>query len=353
MKIAIGKLLVIANIIQVYILIVVCLVSALSLVTIYKNATNNTVTISNSGINEISSVETKPQTTSQTPSSPASTKNTISQKSVTSTSTTQPQPSAGPTVNPGLPPKTVPIHSWIMGQTAFNSIIADPTAASRLKNDVIYLISGSPVPGYNIVPTIDVQDVTKMSAAISKKAAYVKAVLYDDEDWSFTPVNQIDSIADVTASYRQASQLTYSAGLKLIGTPALDITNILKPAGSCGTESWQKYLCDNLPGIAGQFSDIIDIQAQSQIQNVSNFLSLIQQAASAARSFNPNIVILAGLSTCAGSPSASQIATGAIDSNPYVSGWWMNVPSQSAQSPNCGTPQPNLAIQAIDSLPWY
>lgn len=353
MKIIIGKLLSKANIIQAYFLISLCFVSVLSLVIIYNNATNNTVTISNSGSNVSSSAEVKPQTTGPSSSTPASTNNSNSQKKLTSTNTTQPQPSPSPTIKPVLPPKTVPSHSWIMGHNAFNSIIADPVAASRLKNDVIYLISGSPVPGYNIVPTIDVQDVTKMASAISKRAAYVKAVLYDDEDWSFTPVNQIDSVAHVIASYQQASQLTHSAGLELIGTPALDITNILKPVGPCGTESWQKYLCDDLPGIAGQYSDIIDIQAQSQIQNTSNFMGLIQQAASAASSANPNIITLAGLSTCAGRPTASQIATGAIESNPYVNGWWMNVPGQSAQSPNCGTPKPDLAIQAIDSLPWY
>jgi hypothetical protein len=335
------------------VLIAVCLVGALSFVNIINNEANHTITVSNGGSNEKSSGETKPQTTSPTPSSPAPTKSTNSQKNVTSTNNTPPQPSASPPGNPGLPPKTVPSHNWIMGYNAFNSIIADPTAAARLKNDVIYLISGSPVIGYNIIPTIDVKDVTKMSAAISKRAAYVKAVLYDDEDWSYTPVNQIDSVPDVTASYQQASQLTHNAGLKLIGTPALDITNILKPTGSCGTESWQKYLCDDLPGIAGQYSDIIDIQAQSQIQNSSNFISLIQLASAAAKSFNPNITILAGISTCAGSPTASQLANGAIESNPYVSGWWMNVPGQSVGSPNCGTPLPDIAIQAIDSLPWY
>jgi hypothetical protein len=240
-----------------------------------------------------------------------------------------------------------------MTNTAFNSITKDQVAASRLKHDIVYLIGGGPISGYDIIPTIDVKDISQMPAILASRATFVKAVVYDDESWIFTPLNQISTQTEISSSFDQAAKLAHQSGLQLIGTPALDISKVLKPSGSCGSKYWQEYLCNNLPSIAAEYSNIIDIQSQSLIQTPTDFLSLIQQASKASKVSNPNIIVLAGLSTCSGSPSSDQLASAAVASDSYVNGWWLNVPGNSADSPDCQTPNPSLAAEAIDKLPWY
>jgi hypothetical protein len=79
-----------------------------------------------------------------------------------------------------------------------------------------------------------------------------------------------------------------------------------------------------IPGV-----DVIDLQAQSLETTPSTYKSFVEQASAQARKAKPSIVVLAGLSTSPNtpaSPTASQLEQDASAVQPYVSGFWMNIP---------------------------
>jgi hypothetical protein len=253
-------------------------------------------------------------------------------------------------------------HVWIFTKGAFDAVIKDPIAASRLRHDTIYLIAGAPVAGYNIIPTIDFHDETQLARDISSRASYVKAVLYDNEDDSKTPKKQRINFAYY---YKLAGQMAHQDGLQLVATPALNLTESLDPSADLGVGSppatpamLAAYLSDDIAYNTAKYSNVIDIQSQGLTQESGVLSNFVQQASAQAKSANPNVTVLAGLSTCAGFPTnGQQLASAAEATAPYVSGWWMNIPAASGDIPNCEANQThvNYAIGAIYSLPssWY
>lgn len=304
----------------------------------------------------------------------SSSKSSGQSKPPAKTSSKSSKPSTtSPTTPPTTPPpRVIPPHTWIFENSAFNEVIADPTAASRLANDVIYLLGGKPIAGYNIIPTANFTDETTLQNAIVNHtlASYVKAVQLDIEDWPPTPQAQYDN---PYYYYALGEQYAHNAGYKFVATPGTDLTTALNPGVKGDPADVTAYLGDNLAYcIAGgnvdiggsigdcnsshQTADVIDIQAQRMILEPNNlYVSFLQQAGAQAKSGNSGVTVVGGISTCAGSPNGAQLASGMIESNPYVSGWWMNIPAEGPQTPNCAADATHIgyAITAIDSLPWY
>ena len=241
-------------------------------------------------------------------------------------------------------------HVWIFSAEAFSQVTTDPVAAARLRNDTIYLITrGTEVPaGYHIVPTAGFRSVADLQKAFRDRSlpADTKAVLYDNENWSFTPASEQRDPAD---AYAQAASLAHGHGLQLVATPADDLTRVLDPT-QAQSDPLQAYRQTGLAALA-RGADVFDIQAQRFVGNLPMFTALVRQAAQDARHANPDAVVVAGLSTCAANPTSDQLVAAAEASAPYVSGWWMNVPGGGPSAPNCRTADPGLAESFIDALP--
>ncbi len=245
-----------------------------------------------------------------------------------------------------IPRNSTSINSWIMTKKVFDSITSNQSVAQYLKKSTVYLIGGSNVKGYTIIPTADFKDETLLAANINKLPTGTKAILYDDESWSYTPRVQQQ---DPAYYYKLAGQLAHSHGLKLIATPALDLIKVLNPSSKGNVQATSSYLKDNLAKEIASYADIYEIQSQRLIQNQTLFNNFINQSAKQAKTANSNIAVLAGVSTCAGSPTYQQLAQAIKNSANTVNGWWLNVPGSSPSSPNCKY-SPSLIEQTIRSI---
>jgi len=174
----------------------------------------------------------------------------------------------------------------------------------------------------------------------------ISAVMYDNEGWSFTPVNEQNSPIQYAA---QAEALAHQHHLLLIFTPAVNLAN-LSPASSGSHDKYVNYLAEDMAA-GSRASDVFDIQSQ-QAEGTPQFTSFVTQAAAQARAANPNAVIMAGIGP---NPSGRTVTSGQILGavqaiRGEVSGFWLNMPAGTPQCPQCGTAQPQVAVSFLQSL---
>jgi hypothetical protein len=175
----------------------------------------------------------------------------------------------------------------------------------------------------------------------------VKAVLYDNEAWEFTPPEEQQDIAKFE---KLAADAVHSHGLLFVATPATDLTRILSP--QVKTRRYDEYLRLGIAGAAAQYADIYEIQAQGSEDNLAVYTQFVKQAAAQARAANPQVKVFAGLST---NPSGKHVtAKGLYDAimatRSDVDGYWLNIPAGGSHCPRCGEAQPQVAVELIKML---
>ena len=152
---------------------------------------------------------------------------------------------------------------WIMTARTLAALRADPTAAAVLARGTVYELVGAgghDRVGAAVTPTRVFDSLDTMRAALSAGGvqSWVKAVLYDDEHWRFTPVAEQRTPA---ASIAAAAMLARQGGRTLLASPALDLAGVLSP--SRGTPA-SAYLDLGLAGGAARHAAIVDVQAQDK-----------------------------------------------------------------------------------------
>ena len=172
------------------------------------------------------------------------------------------------------------------------------------------------------------------------------AVLYDVEDWAATPKAQQENPAKYEA---QGYKLARARGVVFIAAPAMDLVRVLDPTGS-GTVV-QRFLSLDLIGQAASNADVVDIQAQG-LEGSAQYTSFVTAAAQQAKAANPDVKVLAGLST---NPSGRAISSTVLaqDANSVrgaVDGYWLNIPSGGSACPTCGTARPQVAVPWLKQL---
>jgi hypothetical protein len=140
-------------------------------------------------------------------------------------------------------------------------------------------------------------------------------LMYDPEMWSRGPSElqgHMTDGADVrrlrTPSDEQLhpskymklfAQLGHDNGYRVINAPGLNLVEV--PGADCtqanGESEWDAYLRCNLAGNAAAQADEIDIQAQEFECPSSGYADKVSRAAGQARTKNPSVKLLAGLST--------------------------------------------------------
>jgi hypothetical protein len=172
------------------------------------------------------------------------------------------------------------------------------------------------------------------------------AVIYDNEHWRFTPVaEQRDP-----ARYEElAAKLAHAHHLLFISAPAIDLTDVLAPGQS---DHYAAYLRLGLAASAARYADVVDIQAQGSETSLSTFTAFVQAAAAQARSANKGVIVLVGIST---NPSGQHVSSAQF-TDAYnavradVDGYWLNIPSRGHGCPDCGPPQPGVAVPLLHML---
>jgi len=266
-------------------------------------------------------------------------------------------PSPGPLVSQtgGTGHVTAPGHgnlAWLLTRSALSQLLADRGVRAELEAAQVYEIlqpGQQPLTGFAAQPVVTFASAAALESAVNggQIPPGTWGVLYDPEAWSFTPaVEQRDPVLAAT----QAAAVAHAHGLRLIVTPALNLTTVLQPGSA--QPRWQQFLGLDLIGRLARVADVIELQAQSLELDSGTYAGFVKAAAAQASAANPAVTVLAGLSTNPpGAPVSSQHLTAAIlATRSLVAGYWLNIPGQGPRCPTCNAPRPDIAIQTLQAL---
>jgi hypothetical protein len=242
--------------------------------------------------------------------------------------------------------------TWVIDRSALAALGSAGMSHSQLSelfnNAHTYIVGSTSgtAESANISAWISPRSVTVTDlrpAGFSRGAA---AVLYDVEDWALTPKAQQRNPAEYEAA---GHRLARARGVVFIAAPAMDLVRVLDPSGP-GTVA-QRFLSLGLIGQAARNADVVDIQAQG-LEGSSQYTSFVTAAAAQAKAANPDVRVLAGLST---NPSgrtigAAVLARDAESVRGVVDGYWLNIPSSGTACPTCGTARPQAAVPWLEQL---
>jgi hypothetical protein len=242
---------------------------------------------------------------------------------------------------------------WLIAASAVLKIDAaggSAVATRYLDIPQTTIITGRSISGtlenWRAVFALDTRSLGEIQRAVaSRLSPRITMILYDPEHWSFTPRAQQMAVGP---SVRQAGTLAHRAGRELIATPATNLA-VSRPDGESAASA---FLQTNDLAEAASGANWVEIQAQGLERDPGKYAAYIGQAVRQIRHGNPAAVIYAGLSTNPSGPSvdlAELIADAKLTSR-EVSGYWLNVPTQGTACPRCGQPQPQLAIELLESL---
>jgi hypothetical protein len=254
---------------------------------------------------------------------------------------------AGCTTTSTVAPITTGNASWILTKAALDAVTANPQARARLSGARIFeILKGNEKPSTTVpvVPTVSFKSVTTLQNTLDggRLRRGVRAVIYDAEHWAQTPA---DEQRDPAGSYQRAAAVAHAHGLIFIATPAMDLVNT---AGKVSNPA-QVFLARDIDGAAAKYADVVDIQAQSLERDTAAYKDFVVRATAQIASANQGATVLAGLST---NPHGWTITPDMLVSDMTavagsVSGFWLNIPDQGPDCPDCATPRPDVAVGAL------
>jgi hypothetical protein len=204
--------------------------------------------------------------------------------------------------------------------------------------------------GWRCTPTATFPSYAALAQAFSEGQvpADVKAIIYDNESWKFTPVEEQH---DVDRFEKQAADVIHRNGRLFIATPAADLVPVLNPQVQRGGR-YDEYVRLGIARSAARYADVYEIQAQGSEDNLQLYTRFVKRAATQARESNPKVQVFAGLSTNpSGKKVTSQQLYDAVQATRgEVDGYWMNIPAGGAYCPKCGEPQPQVAVELLRRL---
>jgi hypothetical protein len=228
---------------------------------------------------------------------------------------------------------------FILSGASLPLFIADPAAVAYFagKSPFIPVAYAAKAPvSWGAVPYQDFTAYADLLAAIEngKINPAAQAIMYDNEQWSFTPTSEQ---ADPAKYIQLFGQAVHSLGLLFMSVPGISLA--AKPADN------------GQPWNPATWADVYDIQVQGSEEGPL-FAQRVGAAVHLARAANPNCLVTAGITTYPPGgprPTAQQIADAVHSVEGIVDGFWFNVPTMSPQVPNCPDMTPNepLAMQAL------
>ena len=243
-------------------------------------------------------------------------------------------------------------NDWLLSGVALQMLGSSPVAQSIGADSHTFLIVGNRmdlVPADSravLVATFTSYEALNFALTHGRTSPRIKAVLYDNENWSLTPKYEQQNLAKYEALAEEAA---HARGLMLISTPAVDLVSELDPGP--GT-TFSKYLQLGIAATSARYSDVIDLQAQGSQLDPPKYIQFVAAATAQARTANPNVVVLAGLSTNPrGAPIPLSNLVQIVDqTRSTLDGYWLNIPVPGPSCPYCDQPQPGLAVQLLEMV---
>lgn len=240
----------------------------------------------------------------------------------------------------------------MLTRSALAQMLSNPWVRVRLERTRIYELlqpGQKPLSGVDATPVVTYPSVSELRSALEDNSlpAGTGAVLYDPEAWSYTPAaEQRNPVQAAT----QAAALAHAHGLKIIVAPSLNLTTVLDPGSSA--PRWQTFLDLRLAGPMAKIADTVELQAQSLERDPAIYKTFVHAAAAQARADNPNVTVLAGLSTNppGAAVNSQQLTDAIVASRPNVDGYWLNIPGQGPRCPTCNAPRPDIGVAVLSSV---
>jgi hypothetical protein len=248
---------------------------------------------------------------------------------------------------------------WMISLSATRRLDgADPSrAVSRrfFESPGNFLINGNKgsqgfPEGWRCTPTDTFTSYAAIRQALESGKApdEVKAIIYDNESWQFTPSEEQH---DLNRFEKLAAEVIHRHGRIMIATPAADLVPVLSPSVQKGGR-YDEYLRLNIAQSAARFADVYEIQAQGSEDNLALYTRFVKTAAAQARAVNSKVLVFAGLST---NPSGKKVTPRQLynavqATRGDVDGYWLNIPGGGAYCPKCGEPQPGVAVELLRML---
>jgi hypothetical protein len=241
----------------------------------------------------------------------------------------------------------------MLTRSALAQVLSEPSVGAQLARtrvDELLQPGQRPLSGLDATPVVSFSSVATLQTALAGNGlpAGTQAILYDPEVWAYTPAAEQ---RDPVQAAAQAAELARSHGLKLIVAPAMNLTTVLDPGSTA--PRWQTFLALRVIGSMARIADTVELQAQSLERDTAAYAAFVRQAAAQARVANPNVTVLAGLSTNPpGAAVDSQQLTAAIQaSRADVDGYWLNIPGSGPRCPTCNAGQPELGAAVLSGAP--
>jgi hypothetical protein len=242
---------------------------------------------------------------------------------------------------------------WLIAASAVSKLdaIAGPAVVARyLDGPQTTIITGRNIPaslaGWGVNFALDARSLQEIRLGVAGTLSpRISMILYDPEHWSFTPLAQQLAVGPATS---MAASIVHGAGRKLIVAPATNLAQVNAP----GESTANAFIHTNDLEKVASNADWVEIQAQGLERNPGRYAAYINEALSQIRLANPNAVVYAGLSTNPSGPSvsAAELIEDVRLTSSAVSGYWLNIPSPGTACPRCGQPQPQIAIDLLQSL---
>jgi hypothetical protein len=239
----------------------------------------------------------------------------------------------------------------MLTRSALSQMLSEPSvgaALARTRIDELLQPGQQPLSGVDATPVVTFSSVAALRAALAdgRLPAGTRAILYDPEVWAYTPAAEQK---DPVQAAGEAAGLARSRGLGFIVAPAMNLTTVLDPRSTAAR--WQTFLGLHIIGSMARAAGTVELQAQSLERDPVAYAAFVRDAAAQARVANPNVTVLAGLSTNPpGAAVDSQQLTAAIQaSRADVDGYWLNIPGSGPRCPTCRTGQPELGAAVLSS----
>lgn len=181
----------------------------------------------------------------------------------------------------------------------------------------------------------------------------VAAVELDIEQWPYSPLSEqqtpVQTYAAAHAAVLAYNQACRDGGVPLlfIATPAINLSLLLDGGSS---DKYQSFLNLGLARQIAENADVFELQAQGLIDDPTAFTNFVQQGAAQAKAGNPNVEILAGLSSFEGIDAGTVYQEILQTFGTSVDGYWLNTPGQTFCDAGCAPVVPDVAIAILQLL---
>jgi hypothetical protein len=244
---------------------------------------------------------------------------------------------------------------WLFsGPGVIAAIAADAEVSASLNGTRPFLMTRGQVPvsppPWNAVPLVSFKSFGAIRDALEPGGLHpqVKGVMYDYEKWRFTPEEEQ---RDPAAYVNRAAELVHARGLLFLTAPAVNIVTAMEPTAR-PKQLDETYLRLGIAVDAARYADVFDIQAQRFESDTKRYANFVHRAAAQARHVNPEVVVLAGVSTQPYGPrvSADDILAAIAATRNIVDGYWFNIPQPSEYPPHVTEFRPDIAVEVLRRL---